>query len=59
MQSLTRTVVLFGIGLVLFVLLMVFLTVVLKIAVVAALLAFSYYWFTRATETRRRSRNWR
>ena len=31
----------------------------LKIALIVALLAFAYYWFTRATETRRRNGPWR
>lgn len=43
---------------VLIVLLAAFFTFVLKLALTAALIAFAYYWFTRATETRRRNRNW-
>jgi 4-hydroxybenzoate polyprenyltransferase len=58
-QNLTRSIILFVLCVVLFVVLMVFLTLVLKIALVVALLAFAYYWFTKATHMRRRSKYWR
>jgi hypothetical protein len=58
-QNLTRSIILFGLGVVMFVVLMVFLTLVLKIALVVALLALAYYWFTKATQVRRRSKYWR
>ncbi len=59
MNSWARTVLFVVVGVVVFLLLTVFLTLMLKIALVLALFALAYYWFTRATETRRRSRDWR
>ncbi|MCL6593937.1 MAG: hypothetical protein K6T31_08170 [Alicyclobacillus sp.] len=39
-------------------LLMVFLNVAIKLALLAALIAFAFYWFTRAAELWRRRRPW-
>lgn len=55
--SVTRSVFMFLAAVLVFVVLMLFIGIVLKIALVAALLAFAYYWFTRATQLRRRRRS--
>ncbi|MCF8563546.1 hypothetical protein LLE49_02190 [Alicyclobacillus tolerans] len=56
-MSVTRSVFMFLAAVLVFVVLMLFIGIVLKIALVAALLAFAYYWFTRATQLRRRRRS--
>lgn len=58
MYNIPRFIAIFVIAVIAFVMLMVFLSIVLKLALLAALVALAYYWFTRATETRRRKRNW-
>jgi hypothetical protein len=48
------------VGIIALVLLMVFITLFLKIAFGIALLALAYYWFVRASESRRRRfKHWR
>lgn len=60
MMDLIRTTAIVVTSVVLFILLMVFIGLFLKIAVGLALLALAYYWFTRATEQRRRRyKHWR
>lgn|GEM_PF-4062941 len=55
-----RTTALIVIALVVFILLMIFIGFFLKVAVVLALLALAYYWFTRAMVNRGgRYRRWR
>ncbi|GMA52350.1 hypothetical protein GCM10025857_37070 [Alicyclobacillus contaminans] len=59
MQSLFRTVVIAGLCVVLFIVAMVFLTFLLKLAAVVALLAFAYYWIHRAISERSSRGRWR
>jgi hypothetical protein len=59
MQSWARTLLLVAGGILLIILLTVFLTFMLKVALVVALFALAYYLFTRGTESWRRSRDWR
>ncbi|MCL6631609.1 MAG: 5-bromo-4-chloroindolyl phosphate hydrolysis family protein [Alicyclobacillus herbarius] len=57
-MRLLRTVVGIFIAVVAFTVLMVIVGFILKIAVIVALLALAYYWFTRANNQRRHSRHW-
>lgn len=56
MLNMYRTVLISAIILVAFILIMLFIGLFLKIALLAALLAFAYYWFMRAIQIRRSKR---
>ncbi len=56
MLNIYRTLLASAVLVVAFILIMFFIGFFLKIALLAALLAFAYYWFMRALQMRRRKR---
>jgi cobalamin synthase len=58
MSNVYRSIAWLIIAIVVAVILMVFIGFFLKLAVLFALLAFAYYWYTRAVATRRGRRPW-